>query len=870
MLRRPEYALPLVGGLLLLAAVIAGMGYVSHRSASSRLHALARAEVTATARHIETRLQAWLDDRVAEVEGVARAPTVLAALKRSTAEDPATIATALNAELAARTDATIDRIAMWAVVETTEGRVLAASHADLLGRNLAEAAQPVVVTSIQPATHSDVFQGPAFSIITPTPPRVGNLPAAVIGWIGLPALAQRVAAPQGTVAVDGLLTDAVGRYLIQPRWTSKPAVLQERASGEALRFCLLGGSGEADEANQIGVKALVVYRWMPEPGWCLLTRAEGHALAAPGRQLLKSITMFSGVAWLLGALLWWLLLHWAARRQQPRRAAAPPPQGPAPARSLADALAAQPATQAASEEQLNQARSEFLASVNHEIRTPMNGVLGPLALLLRSPLSDDQRELAELARTSADTLLRSIHDVVDGARLEAGELQLSLAAFDPRQVIGQLTEELATQAAIKHLQIELACSTELPHRVYGDAVRFRQVLGHLLDNAIRFCDSGRLKVDVRAYPGWPGQAMVYCRVTDGDPESDRLAQLGRQLIVADLSSSLRSGGSGLGLAVCKALARKMGGRTGADGKSGSEKGVWVELPLRLHGAAGDEADVQTTDDAGLAVERPGARVLLVEDNSTNQHVGALMLRSLGCHVEVCGNGQQALERIDAGDYDIVFMDCEMPVLDGLAATRAIRQRQDAKREIPIVAVTAQAMPGDRETCLAAGMNDYLSKPVLDTDFAAALRRWLPPQVGEDIVASRLPEHSEPAGPEAERGTPALDPVTVNRLRSLASATEPGLLEQIFSAFRHDSSELIDTMGQAIAAGDGEGLRAAAHLLKGASGTIGARGMVVLCEQLHQQGERNGWEHASSLLEQLRAHFVHVLVALDRAQEASDA
>jgi len=874
--RHLGYALPLLVWMLLAGALIAAAGWHVYRVRSAERVDSASVLLQSEARHAAERVQVWLDNRIDDGVSLARSPAVRAVLQPAGPRADQADYSALNHELEANADGGLERVAVWAVVQSPQGSVVAASQPKLIGREIAEAKGSAQQPTIQPAQISEVFQGPAFSIVTPIPAKAGSASrsGAVIGWVGLPALSRLWAAQaagdgDGDGAASSYISDAGGRYLTRPAGVASIVLLQDRASGAAVAQCLSGSSGVIEEADERGAASLVAYRWLEQPSWCVLTRVDQSALTAASAALSRSLLQAGAATWLLVSLVAWLLLRWSQPRKAAKTArgsAEDSSPKPAPPRAPASSRATKPS--AAADAQANQSRNDFLTSVSHEIRTPMNGVLGPLALLLRSPLNEQQQELAELAHVSADALLRSIRDVIDGAKLDAGELQLAEEPFNPRQLIEQAAEALVAQAALRQTEVELAHSSELPPRVTGDPLRFRQLLDHLFDNALRCCASGRLKIDLRAFPGWPGYEVIYLRISDGDMQQARMQALAEQLIETDLSKSLRSGGSGLALAICQALTKKMGGRIGGDNKPDGESALWVEIPLRVKDIADSDGE-HPAGGAGLRVlpAGPGVFALLVEDNSTNQHVGALMLRSLGCVVEVCGNGQQAIERIESGEFDIVFMDCDMPVMDGLTATRAIRQRQDGKRELPIVAVTAQAMPGDRERCLAAGMNDYLSKPVLDTDFAAALRRWLPTRIAEVHKAALAIKPAEADALADGAGSPALDPVTVNRLRALATVTDPGLLEQIFDAFRHDSRELIETMGLAIEEQDCDALRAAAHMLKGASGTIGARGMVGLCEQLHQQGEEDTWETSGILIARLRAEFMLVLEALNRAQEA---
>lgn len=255
----------------------------------------------------------------------------------------------------------------------------------------------------------------------------------------------------------------------------------------------------------------------------------------------------------------------------------------------------------------------------------------------------------------------------------------------------------------------------------------------------------------------------------------------------------------------------------------------------------------------------GTRVLLVEDNTTNQIVARLMLVHLGCEVDVAGDGRDALRLLDATDYDVVLMDCEMPGLDGFATTANIRRRGDAKARLPIIALTAQAMAGDRERCLASGMDDYLSKPVTEAALAAALQRWLAPDVAPMEPASvTLPA---PGYDEA----PAVDPGVILRLRELANATDPTLLGQILEAFRCDGAQHIAAMEAAIAAGDRTALRAAAHVIKGASSTVGAAALTALAQQIYALPSEASLLTAQDLIRQTTREFVRALDEIARLE-----
>jgi CheY-like chemotaxis protein/HPt (histidine-containing phosphotransfer) domain-containing protein len=290
-----------------------------------------------------------------------------------------------------------------------------------------------------------------------------------------------------------------------------------------------------------------------------------------------------------------------------------------------------------------------------------------------------------------------------------------------------------------------------------------------------------------------------------------------------------------------------------------------------------DTEMQAVD--GSSCLFAGTRVLLAEDNATNQIVGAMILRNLGCLVDVAANGREAMERVDAFLYDIVFMDCEMPEMDGFEATAAIRRRPDSKSRLPIIAVTAQAMQGDRERCLRAGMDDYISKPVKLEDFAAALKRWMPgrkqgqesetppPAVrDEKAMAGSIPDYSPPAVTSSLPvcsplsmfyASSALDAEVVARLRSLAEATDPSLITQIFTSFLRDGAERIDALKEALAGRDMELLYKTAHAIKGASANIGAHSMADVAQKLELAGKAGDLNRAVILTEQIEMEFGRV-------------
>ncbi|MEO7244314.1 MAG: ATP-binding protein, partial [Rubrivivax sp.] len=378
-------------------------------------------------------------------------------------------------------------------------------------------------------------------------------------------------------------------------------------------------------------------------------------------------------------------------------------------------------------EAANRAKSQFLAVTSHEIRTPMNGILGAAELLMETPLSPVQKRYVQIAHRSASALLALIDDVLDLARIEAGKLQFSPMAVDVPALVEETVELVRAAARERPIVVLTELPPRLPARLIADPLRLRQLLLNLLHNAVKFTDHGSVRLVVRVLADWPDALQLRFSVHDtgiGIAE-DQLASIFGNFTQVDASSTRRHGGSGLGLAIVKDLARLMGGQVGVESRPGQGSHFWADLTL------GRAPDALTPDEATVAVAVAGddddapVQVLLVEDEPINRMVVEDMLHVLGCTVVLAGDGASGLQALAAGAHDIVFMDCHMPVMDGYAATRAIREieRQLGSPRVPIVALTADTLASDRERCMVAGMDDFLSKPVSRSQLASTIRRW---------------------------------------------------------------------------------------------------------------------------------------------------